>query len=113
MLRCLPVVLLFLACATAPTPIATEGVPNWDMLADEDTVEVITLYAERAERVTTIWLAVIEQQGYIRTGNTRWFANLGRYPKLRLRAAGAEYGLKSELIQDDALKTRIDAAFRT
>jgi len=112
MLRFLPVVLLFLACATAPAPMATEGSPNWDMLADLGTVEVVTLDADGAERVTTIWLAVLDEQGYIRTGSSYWFANLGRDPKLRLRAGGAEYALKSELVQDDALGTRIDAAFR-
>jgi hypothetical protein len=112
MLRVLPVVLLFLACATAPKLISTEGTPNWDMIADEGTVEVVTLDEDGSERVTTIWLAVVDAQGYIRTGNTYWFANLGRDPKLRLRAGGAEYQLKSEPVDDAALGARIDDAFR-
>jgi len=116
MLRCLPLlplVLTFLACATPSAPIVAEGRPNWDMLADLGTVEVVTADADGEARVTTIWLAVVDEQGYIRTGDTRWFANLKRDPALKLRAGGAEYAVKSELVEDAALNTRIDAAFRT
>jgi hypothetical protein len=100
-----------LACASMPLRAAQEP-PTWDALADESTIQVVTVDPNGAERDTTIWLAVIDGQGYIRTGNTRWFANLQRDPALRLRAAGVEYPLKTELIQDPALCTRIDAAFR-
>ncbi len=112
MLRCLPVVLLFLACASTPPPVVTEGSPNWDMLADLDTVQVVTADADGDLRVTTVWLAVLEEQGFIRTSDTYWFANLERDPALKLRAGGAEYALKRELVADAALGSRIDAAFR-
>ena len=116
MLRALslvPVLLTFLACATPPAPIVAEGRPNWDMLADLDTVQVVTADADGEARVTTIWLAIVDEQGYIRTGDSRWFANLKRDPALKLRAGGAEYALKSEFVDEAALNTRIDAAFRT
>jgi len=103
--------LVWLACASAPPPMVAEGNPNWDMLADEGTIQVVTRDADGDERVTTIWLAVLDGQGFIRTGSSRWFANLERDPKLRLRAAGAEYALASEMVRDADLSARIDAAF--
>lgn len=57
-------------------------------------------------------LAVVDGQGYIRTGNTRWAANIERNPEVVLRIAEAEYLLRVEHVEDEVLRERIVQAFR-
>ena len=103
---------LLTGCASmAPPPPATAS-PSWGELAELSTVVVVTLDPDGDERATTVWLVEVDGRGFIRTGGTRWFANLERDPELRLRAGGAEYSLRSVRIDDAELEARIDAAFR-
>jgi len=104
-------IVLLLACASVPL-VPADDAPDWSALAAENTVEIVTIDPDGDERITTIWLAVVEGTGFIRTGGSRWFANLERDPKLRMRAAGKEYPLQVEPVKDAAQAEKIDAAFR-
>jgi len=103
--------LLLIACATVAVTPATRA-PDWAALADESTVVLVTRDADGDERVTTVWLVVVDGEGFIRTGATRWFANLERDPRLGFRAAGSEYPLAVEFVRDPEVGARVDAAFR-
>jgi hypothetical protein len=63
-------------------------------------------------RDTKVWLAVVDGQGYIRTGGTIWGDNVERDPQLVLRIEAREYPLRAEFVEDDALRERIVATFR-
>jgi hypothetical protein len=86
--------------------------PDWAQLGSLETVEVVTKDPGGEPRTTTVWLAVVDGQGYVRTGSTRWGANAERDPVLALLAGGARYELRVELVEDDALRARIADAFR-
>jgi hypothetical protein len=105
--------ILLLAC-TAGSALAEPASqpPAWGELAAEETVEVVTVDADGEARETTVWLAVLDGQGYVRTGGTRWGENLVRDPRLVLRIGDAEYALRVEMIEDDGLRQRIVAVFR-
>jgi len=104
---------LWVACATpAPPAPATEATPAWSELRDVSTVELVTVDPDGDERVTTVWLAVVDDMGAIRTGNSRWFANLQRNPELRFRAEGTEYPLRVEFVTDQTQAAAMDAVFR-
>jgi hypothetical protein len=105
-------VLLLASCATLPPKPATAP-PDWKVLAEESTVEVVTRDPDGDARETTVWLVVVDGVGMIRTGSTRWFANLQRNPSLELRAAGAAYPMRVELVTDTEQIARVQAAFRT
>jgi hypothetical protein len=100
------------ACASKPAPRPASEALDWPTLAAEPTVVVVTKDPDGRERATTIWLVVVDGVGTIRTGSTRWFANLQRDPALRPRARGIEYPLRIDLVADPAEGARIDAAFR-
>lgn len=97
---------------TIPPAAASAGTPDWRALAAEEEVSLVTHDADGAVRDTTVWLAVVDGQGYLRTGDTRWRANLERDPDTAFRIAGVEYSLRAQHVTDPDLIDRINAVFR-
>lgn len=94
-----------------PLVTAAAG-PDWNSVAETETVTVVTTNEDESPRETTVWLAVVDGQGFIRTGRTRWGANAERDPNVTLRVAGAEHPLRVEFVADDALRERVTQALR-
>jgi hypothetical protein len=94
-----------------PLAAAAEG-PDWDAVRDVGTIEVVTHDEDGDVRETTVWFAVVDGQGFIRTGGSTWGENISRDPHLVLRIEGVEYPLRADFIEDEALRARIIAAFR-
>ncbi len=93
-------------------PAAAE-VPDWGSLADVKQIQVLTTNEDGSARETTIWLAVLEGQAYIRTSNrTRWGGNVERDPDIALRIEGTEYLLRASFVTDEDLRERVVKAFR-
>jgi hypothetical protein len=87
--------------------------PDWDKIAEVERIEIVTHDEDGDERETTIWFAVVDGQGFIRTGNSNWGENIRRNPSdVVLRIEGKEYPLRAEFIENDALRERVVAAFR-
>jgi len=99
-----------LAALNALPAGAASPLPDWKNFADLDTIQVVTRDddEEHTLRETTIWLAVYEGQGYIRTGATTWGANVRREPNVVVRMGGANYELRATPIPEgevyDAVK---------
>jgi hypothetical protein len=74
---------------------------EWNTLADVETIQVVTHDADGATRETTVWLAVYQGHGYIRTGGTRWHANIERNPDVLVRIRGDEFPLRAVAIAQD------------
>ena len=106
--------LLLLAASALLVARAAESTarPDWNAVAGVDTVEVFTKNADGTPRHTTIWLAVVDGTGYIRTGATGWWSNIERDPNLVLRIEDKEYPLRAVSVEDAALLQRIQDAFR-
>ena len=86
---------------------------DWNSVADVGQVRVLTTNQDGTPRETTIWLAVLDGQGYIRTsGWTRWGDNVERNPDIALRIGDTEHRLRASFVEDEALRERIVAAFR-
>lgn len=86
--------------------------PDWDKLAAVERIEIITHDEDGDARETTIWFAVIDGQGFIRTGDSTWRANISRDPAdVVLRIEGVEYPLRAEFIENEKLRERVTAAF--
>lgn len=85
---------------------------EWDRYSDEGTVRVITTNEDGSARETKVWLAVVEGQGYIRTGKTRWGGNLERNPEIVLRIGETELPLRVEFVSDQTERDAVKAAFR-
>ena len=86
--------------------------PDWGALADVDVPELVTRDADGAERVTKLWIVVVDGQGFVRTGATRWAGNIARAPEVELRALGEAYPLRAVAVADVPLRERVNAAYR-
>ena len=97
---------------------AASTLPDWKNFAALETIQVVTLDdnddkgEQPIRRETTIWLAVHEGQGYIRTGATTWGANLKRDPNLIVIMNGINYELSVTPIPEGALYDAVEQTFR-
>jgi hypothetical protein len=92
---------------------ASSEPPDWEAVADTQTVEVLSTDEDGDPRETTIWLIVVDGQGYIRTSqSTRWGKNVARNPDIALRIGEGEYPVRASFVDDEALRERIVKAFR-
>jgi len=104
-------ILSVFVCLAWPVEALADA-PDWVTVADVRVVNVVTHDEEGDARDTKVWLAVVDGQGYIRTGGTTWGDNVERDPLLVLRVEGTEYPLRAEFVEDDTLRERIVASFR-
>jgi hypothetical protein len=86
---------------------------DWATAGAERVVQIVTRNEDGTARETKIWLVVVDGQGYVRTGGTRWWGNIERDPDVVLRVAGAEHPLRAELVNDPEIAAKVEAALRT
>jgi hypothetical protein len=86
---------------------------DWNALAEVGVPEIVTRNEDGSERVTKLWLVVVDGQGFVRTGETRWAKNIERSPDVELRALGEAHALRAVAVVDVPLRERVNAAFRT
>ena len=85
---------------------------DWNALADVDTIEVVTSDPDGSPHVTTVWLAVADGEGYIRSSGTRWLANLERDPDLLVRIGAEEIPLRAVRVSDSQTREEVSSVFR-
>jgi hypothetical protein len=105
--------LVSFALTLVPAAIALAAEPNWEEAGKVRNIEIVTHDEDGEVRETTIWLVVVDGQGFIRTGSSSWGQNIQRNPSdVVLRIEDNEYPLKAEFIENDKLRERVVAAFR-
>jgi hypothetical protein len=102
------VLLVPLACAS--TPVSTSPL-DWAEADERWSIHVVTVDPDGNDRVTRIWMAVEGGDGVLRTNDSRWWANLQREPKIRVRYGGADYTFSVKLVAEQSEKVRIDEVF--
>jgi hypothetical protein len=105
-------VLATVAVLAAARATETADSPDWNAVAAVDTVEVLTKNPDGSLRETTIWLVVLDGEGYIRTGNTRWWSNIEQNQDVALQIEGKGYLLHVVFVEDPKLRQRVVDAFR-
>jgi len=100
----------FLAFACSAVPLAEEPI-DWRAASDRWSVHIVTVDPNGDERVTRIWLAVVDGEGVLRTGDSRWWQNLERDSNCRIRLLGIDYPVLFEFVTEHEQKVRIDDAF--
>lgn len=86
---------------------------DWTAAAGVEEIQALTTDEDGSARETTIWLLVLDGQGYIRTSqSTTWGGNVERNPDIALRIEGQEYALRASFVTDEPLRERIGQGFR-
>jgi hypothetical protein len=98
---------LVLALAAAPALAS-----DWSSFAESDVVHVVTQDADGAERDTKVWFVVVAGDGFVRTNDSRWLANIRRGSAIALRLAAAEQPVTAEEVGDAAVTAAVEAAFK-
>jgi hypothetical protein len=99
------------ACAGTAPPAGDSAI-DWTAVADERVPTIVTLDPDGAERTTKLWLVVLDGEGLIRTGDTRWFGNIQRDPNVVFWVGGQAHPLRAQLVADESLVERAHTAFR-
>ena len=108
-----PGIALVLGLALGPVGFAAAADEvDWTALAAPDVVEIITQDEDGDDRETNIWIAVVDGAAYIRTGSSRWFANLERNPAAVLRSGDTLQPIAVEQIEDADLFAQVEVALR-
>lgn len=105
------VLFLLVGLAACATPAPATNAIDWSTAASPWSSFIVTVDEDGDERVTRIWLASVDGHGVLRTGDSRWWANLERDPACRVRIDGVDYALRAERVSDRATKIRIDEVF--
>ena len=99
------------AAAFLSVPGAAAAV-DWSALADVRVPQLFTRTEEGSLRVTKLWLVVVDGQGFVRTGDTRWFRDIERNPDVSIGAQGDSHPLRATPVTESGLRGRVNAAFR-
>jgi hypothetical protein len=90
----------------------TASAQDWKQLADVEEITVITTREDDRSKETTIWLAVLDEEGFIRTSDTNWGENVTRNSEVILRIDGKEYELRAVRIPRGEQFDQVTAVFR-
>jgi hypothetical protein len=80
--------------------------------ADERVIQVVTTNPDGSSRTTKVWIVVVDDQAYIRTGATTWGGNVERDPDVRILTDSGEFDLRAVFVTDEAERDRVTQAFR-
>lgn len=99
----------YLAWTTYPESVEP---PNWSVVGGEDVPNIVTFDEDGTRRITQLWIAVVDDVGYLRSSDTYWYANLQRDPTLVLRIGGTAHKCAVSFVDDQAHVERVHEAFR-
>ncbi len=88
------------------------GAPDWSAVGAEDIPHIVTHDLDGSMRLTQLWIATLNNVGYLRALDSKWFANVEREQKLQLRIGGNAHNCHAQLVQHPELIAQVQEAFR-
>jgi hypothetical protein len=85
---------------------------GWSPFAEADVVHVVTRDADGDERDTPVWFVVVEGDGFVRTNDSRWLANIRRGSPVALRLDEVQRPVTAEEVADAELTAAVEEAFK-
>jgi hypothetical protein len=87
------------------------GALDWTRFTDAQTIELLTTDEDGDQRLTTVWVVVLDYNAYIRTAGTTWGDNVERNGTLKIRDLDDKQ-VRAEKVLSAAEIERVLAAFR-
>jgi hypothetical protein len=85
---------------------------DWSAFAESDVVRIVTQDQDGEARDTPVWFVVVAGDGFVRTNDSRWLANIRRGSSVALRIDAAERTVTAEEVQDAAVSAAVEEAFK-
>jgi hypothetical protein len=89
---------------------------GWSPFAEADVVRIITEDAHGAERDTRVWFVVVGGDGFVRTNDSRWLANIRRGSPVALRldheGRTMERAVSAEEVNDATISAAVEEAYK-
>jgi hypothetical protein len=85
---------------------------DWSPFAEADVVRIVTQDEDGAERDTPVWFVVVEGDGFVRTNDSRWLANIQRGSRVALRLDQMERPVTAEELSDASLSAAVEEAYK-
>src|SRR5262245_2863250 len=85
---------------------------DWPAVAAPDVVRIVTLDPDGGVCDKKVWIALYDGAAWLRTGNSRWLANIRRDPHVKLRSGEQVLELAAREVTDPAAREAVDAAMR-
>lgn len=87
--------------------------PDWEQVADVGTIQIRTTDENGTVRERTIWLIVLEGQGYVRAGGASgWDSNIDAVPEVEVQIDDVWYELLATRIPEGETYDAVKAAMR-
>ncbi len=102
--------LLFVLSSFHSAPILGAE-PKWSDINGEKETTITVNQEDGTTRELTIWFAVVDGRGYIRTWDSSWRVEMERDPNVSLRIAGRDYPVRVSAVTEGALYDRVNAAY--
>jgi hypothetical protein len=83
----------------------------WSDYKDEQEIFAVVHGEDGKPREVKIWIVVLDDQGFIRTRNTSWRADLERDPKAALKIKDKEIPIRPVPVKDPELYKRVNEAY--
>jgi hypothetical protein len=91
---------------------ASAAASEWSPFAEASVIRVVTEDEDGAERDTPVWFVVVDGDGFVRTNDSRWLANIRRGSRVSLRLEEVERPVTAEETSDAATKEAVEEAFK-
>jgi len=92
---------------------ARTSAADWSPFAEESVILLRTADPDGAARETKVWIVVLDDHAYVRTNDSRWLANIRRGSAVAIDAGSGPLAVATREVEDEATKTRVEAAFKT
>jgi hypothetical protein len=85
---------------------------DWGPFAEADVVHIVTTDEDGEARDTPVWFVVVAGDGFVRTNDSRWLANIRRGSEVALRLDDSERAVTAEETTDAAVSAAVEEAFK-
>jgi hypothetical protein len=85
---------------------------DWQLSRDESVVEILTHDEDGDLRETSIWIVSLDGNGYVRTNDSRWLANIRRGSDVTLRLDDEEFSVTARETDDAEIAARVEESFK-
>jgi len=85
---------------------------DWQRFQEQDVIQILTTDEDGDPRETSVWVVTLDGNGYVRTNDSRWLANIRRGSEVVLRLDSEEFPVAARETDDPEITARVEESFK-